>query len=92
MIRLSMETRDETTATVQVVNGGGQSGKDIEKVSEYVLKVILIDFADGADTRIPQKSIQENPRFVPLFLEGTNRGVIYRAGDTGKGRIWQLEK
>ena len=53
-----METRDETTASVQVVNGGGQNGKDIEKVSEckYVLKVILIDFADGADTRIPQNA------------------------------------
>lgn len=53
-----METRDETTTSVQVVNGEGQSGKDIDKVSEckYVLKVILIDFADGADTRIPQKA------------------------------------
>lgn len=53
-----MEIRDETTASVQVVNGGGQSGKDIDKVSEckYVLKAILIDFADGADTRIPQKA------------------------------------
>lgn len=61
MTWLSMETRDETIALVQAVDGGGQSGGDVEKgsVCRYAFEGKPIRFADGPDTGVSQKACSQ---------------------------------
>lgn len=72
-----METRDETTAPVQVVDRGDFSDGDVEKGSEsgHVLKVKLIEFADGPDTGVSDKkhAVKQNPRLCLYTRQNKRR-------------------